>query len=791
MRHTLLCIVILLVGLPFARPAESTPTPYTIAILRDQSAWADDLLCEKIRLSLHEMALGRLAITFTEQNLPDSDDLVLRHAIDDALAAPHINAILVLGTRLASVAADPALSLGKPTLGAVLVDPDLVQLPYDAQGHSTKPNFAVVAHSARSADLLRAMQNMVPFSTLQVLAGASDSARLADWQTTLESTLGATVKVILPAPSVTGTLDTLEPASRTVFVLPTSVQTASEYTALLDGLRNRHYAVLSFRGQPDVEAGALAGALPDSTVQLARRVAIVFDQLISGIPLDQISLHVSLRPELFFNETTAAEIDFIPSFAALHTATLVRTASQEAGNPISLADAVAIALEKNHALRARQAGTEASRQDVAGARGTLFPQVAALANYQHIDRDRAQASGGLFPERTLVAGVGLTQTIFDDEALTRIRQARTALKAANATEKVQRLNTAHTASLAYLNYLSARAALRIAEQNAAVTHKHLGLAHLRQRIGTSGPEDIYRFESLSAQQRAETVAARMQVERARTELNQVLGVAPDTLWSPHDTSLEDPEFAALTLPLTGVITNRKRFESLRAYLMDYATLHSPDLDAIEQGVSVQRLAAAQKQRRTYLPKIAASANLGRLIEQDYGGPTFSEQLNAVGLPVPLTDLDRTVWTVGVQASLPLFSGGSLTADQRKARAQLRQLELTRDEAREAIKARTQASLCSIESSYTNIELARISADLARQNLDLVQRKYEQGTVSIITLLDAQNAAFARKQAAEVAVYRFLSDVLVLERIIGWIEVLATPEENTTWLREARTAIDHD
>jgi len=39
----------------------------------------------------------------------------------------------------------------------------------------------------------------------------------------------------------------------------------------------------------------------------------------------------------------------------------------------------------------------------------------------------------------------------------------------------------------------------------------------------------------------------MQVERARTELNQVLGVAPDTLWSPHDTSLEDPEFAALPL----------------------------------------------------------------------------------------------------------------------------------------------------------------------------------------------------------------------------------------------------
>ena len=95
-------------------------------------------------------------------------------------------------------------------------------------------------------------------------------------------------------------------------------------------------------------------------------------------------------------------------------------------------------------------------------------------------------------------------------------------------------------------------------------------------------------------------------------------------------------------------------------------------------MSALRLSADQKQRRSYVPKIAATANFGRLVELDYGGPTLTEQLMRAGLPVHPVDLNRTVWTVGLQATVPLYTGGSLTADTRKARAQLRQAEFTRE-----------------------------------------------------------------------------------------------------------------
>ena len=158
------------------------------------------------------------------------------------------------------------------------------------------------------------------------------------------------------------------------------------------------------------------------------------------------------------------------------------------------------------------------------------------------------------------------------------------------------------------------------------------------------------------------------------------------------------------------------------------------------------------------------------------------------LPPPPLTLDRDEWNVALTASLPLFTGGGLTADLRKARADLRQLELGAENVREGIIARAQAAFYALESSYPSIELAQRSTDRAEQNLRVVQDKYEQGTVSIINLLDAQNAAFSQKQAAARAVYRFLGDLIAYERAIGWFEVLSSAEEKEAWFREMASSL---
>lgn len=789
----LLLVVLLCCGgvMPPAVAQTASPRGRTIVVVRDTPSWLADPLEAKIRRSLAEMTAGRAPVRLLDRAAPAGDETELRHQLVQALADPEADYVLVLGTRAVRLAADPGLALAKPVLGAAYVDPDLLPLPLDTAGRSQKENFAVVVLRARTGELLARVRETVSFSAVQLLVDeqwAGDAAALAAWRGRLAQEMGGPVHVVPLGAEAAPALAALDRSVPTVCILPSVRLDAAQHAALLDGLRAGGFRSVSYLGRPEVEAGALAGVLPEVDTQLARRVAVVFDQLDSGAEARALELTVPWQPALYFNETTAAAVGFAPKFQSLLGATVIRGTAAPAGPELRLATAVALALERNYALRARGAGTEASRQDVKAAAGQLQPQLAAVSTYERIDLDRAQASGGIYQEKTWFAGLGLRQSLFDDEAWTRVRIARAALDAATALERVQRLDTATQAAQAYLQLLSARAALRVAEENARTIARHLELAQLRQRIGTSGPEDILRFESLTAQQQAETTAARARVEQARTALNRVLGVEAAAEWSVRDVAPADPEFAGLTAPLMTLVDDGARFERLRQYITTFAVGHSPDIAAAEQGVEAQRLSTAQKERRRYVPKVEATAYVGRLVEVDYGGPTLAEQLRRGGLPVAPVDLNRFSWTVGLQATVPLYTGGSLTADQRKAQAQLREMEFTRDGAREAVIAAAQAQLYALESSHRNIALSRTAAELAERNLGVVRDKYEQGAVSIVTLLEAQTAAFAQRQGAEVALYRFLGDVVQLQRLCGRLESLNSPAENAAWLAEIHAAV---
>ena len=83
-------------------------------------------------------------------------------------------------------------------------------------------------------------------------------------------------------------------------------------------------------------------------------------------------------------------------------------------------------------------------------------------------------------------------------------------------------------------------------------------------------------------------------------------------------------------------------------------------------------------------------------------------------------------------------------------------------------------------SRTGIGLARKAADSARKNLQLVTDAYARGAVPIIDLLDAQNAALNAEELATNAAYDYLVDLLEVERAIGSIELLGTPETSAAF-----------
>ena len=131
---------------------------------------------------------------------------------------------------------------------------------------------------------------------------------------------------------------------------------------------------------------------------------------------------------------------------------------------------------------------------------------------------------------------------------------------------------------------------------------------------------------------------------------------------------------------------------------------------------------------------------------------------------------------GILATLPLFSGGSRFAKTHRAEENLYRLRLQKQAVAERIEQRIRSALHRMGASFAAIRLSKQSADAAQKNLELVLDAYSRGVVSVLDLLDAQNAAVVSEQAAANSVYDFLVDLTEAERSVGQFFALVDKTE---------------
>ena len=99
---------------------------------------------------------------------------------------------------------------------------------------------------------------------------------------------------------------------------------------------------------------------------------------------------------------------------------------------------------------------------------------------------------------------------------------------------------------------------------------------------------------------------------------------------------------------------------------------------------------------------------------------------------------------------------------------------------ESIELRIRAVLYRITSTFPSIELAQEAAAAAGKNLELVTASYSRGVVSVIDLIDAQNAALVSEAAAANAVYDFLLDLMELQRATNAFDFFRSEAGREAW-----------
>ena len=550
-----------------------------------------------------------------------------------------------------------------------------------------------------------------------------------------------------------------------MYVAPLPHMAPAEFQRLVDGLIAKRLPSFAFRGRVDVERGLLFGLARSANLsRLARRVALNMQRTLLGEDPGTFPVAFSRGERMTLNMATARAIGLTPPWEFLTQMELLHGEPEDVSRRLSLPMVVEEAVRANLDLQAVERFVAAGKQDVREARAALWPQLTARLQGRVIDDDRANMA---LPERAGSAALELSQLIYAEPTWANLRIQQSLQVSREAEKTITLLDVILETTTSYLQVLSAKTVERIQRDNLNLTRTNLELARVRRSIGVARPNEVLRWESQMANNRRQVINAFSQRERAQIALNRVLHRPLEERFATTEPELDDPRLMTSFARILPYVDNPRYFEILRDFMVQQGLEAAPELQQAAAQIAAQERTLQSARRSFYTPQIALSGNLSRVEAGGVGGS---------GAPG-----DEVNWEVGVQASLPLYTGGARLARQRRAREALAQLRVQREAAAERIAANIRAALYAAGSAYANIRPAREASAASGENLELVTDAYGRGAVSILDLLDAQRDALSASLDAANTVYDYLIQLMQMQRAIGQFDFLVSEGGRQSWL----------
>ena len=372
---------------------------------------------------------------------------------------------------------------------------------------------------------------------------------------------------------------------------------------------------------------------------------------------------------------------------------------------LTLRQAEDYALAHAPLLAASQLRAEAETQRVYEARSQFFPQIQAdaVAVKARDDDSRLAAIGGITNPTILTrqSDGGLVSQLITDFGRTYFltTSARSsALSAADRTE-LARQDTLFRVDQAYFAAQGAQALLEVANQT--VSTNQVLLDRIKALAGASLKSSLdVSFQQVSlAQAQLLQLQTQARLQEAFAELSASLG-----LGGKVDFTLAPLDLDPVPSPDVGA-------------LIAQAWVHRPDLLAARADRDAA-LRFAKAENAAHYPTISAQGGAGITPETVHN------------------DLPPDYAAVGVNVSVPIFTGGLLTARSREAalRAEAARKDLANletDAARDVYDAWIEA-----RTAFDGIAVSQQLVESAQQAFQLAQSRYRVGTSSIVELSQA-------------------------------------------------------
>ena len=778
-----------------ARPRRAPKRPFTIAVLADGPLDANlaDMV-SRIERETRDIIGDERRVVFPKDKhvVANWKARTIVKAAAKLLADPDVDLIVSVGyvgaVQFGRIA--QAGKLTKPVLSTLAIDPRYSKLPAARDRRtSARKNFNYLVYRGTFGEDIGAFVRLTHERTIHVLV---DREMLKAMPTLVR--LGDAVsrrrgvKLIPVAAGGRGrsAARAIPSSARAVYVGPLPQMSDAEKSVLFKQLQKRRLPTFSLNGRSEVNRGALATLTRGiDFLRVARRLALNIERVMRGEDPADFSITLRRTPRLIINMQVAKKIGFSPSWQVMAFAELAGENEDDAP-PMTLAEAMKAAIKANVAVRAAEKKLAAAESEHSATFAGVLPRVDLTAGFSTINKQVADASLGTRPQHQLVLGAKLQQNLLVEPAIANISIKSHTRDAQKAALTVSRLDAVAKAANTFLDLLRAEANARIQKNNALTTAENLEAAKVRRKIGSTGPSDVLRWKSQLANDRRNSIVAQGQVEIARFALNQLLNRKLTKSFAPVALSQRDPTLLPNYSDLIPYLNTPAQFSRFCAFAVREAYRASPELKQLDAQIAAIDRVRLSRKLALFLPQLAVTGDLSYQLYRKFGDNAIA---GALPPNIQLDEQPRLRWGLGVGLSVPLFAGFGQYNSYKRSDHQLTSLKFQRQRAAQRIALRVRVALVKARVASASIRFAQAPAAAARANFKVVSDGYSGGVVSIVRLLDAQNAMVKANIAAATAVFAFLKRIVDFQRASGRFELFVSRKARDAWWRRLRRYFD--
>jgi outer membrane protein TolC len=418
---------------------------------------------------------------------------------------------------------------------------------------------------------------------------------------------------------------------------------------------------------------------------------------------------------------------------------------------LTLADAVATALEKNPTRKAAIFHQQAAAAGVKEFRAALLPQINFSEAYQRgndpvfvfgskLRQQRFGLSDFALNTLNTPAPFGNFATRFAggwqlfDSGVSWMRLSQSKQMSAIAGRQLERTEQQLVFRVvdAYMNLLLAEKQLQVAEDARKTSEAIRDRSRSRFDAGMVVESDPLGAQVDYASRQQQLIRARNAVAVARAALNHELGVSLDTPYEPAE-----------------VLAERALPAASEADLEKTALEKRPDLAGMNLQAAIQQKSATIA-KASFGPKLNAFADW-QLDNPHLGGGGGNN------------------WMAGFELQLDLFSGGAKLARLQREKATANEVNAQRDAMVSGVRLEVREAFLDLDAARQQVDVARGAVDQARESLRISQNRYDGGLLTLPDLLRDEEASVGAATDYWQAVYRLHISYANLELATGTLD----------------------